>query len=323
MVAQAVGSDTRAGREPSRAAYPDETGFVERDGVRVYWERYGDGSPTILLMPTWSVLHSRHWKAQIAYLARHFRVVTFDGRGNGRSDRPDSAAAYLDTEFARDAVAVLDASRTDRAVAAGLSMGAGYGARLAIDHPDRVLGLVWFGQSIPFDDPSPDAPSDGYDPAFEERRPEDDADEWWRYNVHFWRRDWPAFACWFSGEKIFSEPHSTKQVDDSVGWFMETNPETIIATKRAPFLRPPDDWEPGPPTPGRRLRFLGQIRCPILMVHGTDDRLTSIGHARRLAAGLGARLIEIERGGHSPIARDPVRANLLIRDFVRGLEPVP
>ena len=73
--------------EQSRARYPDETGFIERDGVRVFWERYGDGAPTILLMPTWSIVHSRHWKGQIAYLARHFRVVTYDGRGNGRSDR--------------------------------------------------------------------------------------------------------------------------------------------------------------------------------------------------------------------------------------------
>ena len=77
-----------------------------RDGVRVFWERYGDGSPTILLMPTWSIVHSRHWKLQIPYLARHFRVVTFDGRGNGRSDRPTEIAAYADTEFVADAIAV-------------------------------------------------------------------------------------------------------------------------------------------------------------------------------------------------------------------------
>ena len=44
----------------------------------------------MLLLPTWSIIHSRHWKMQIPYLARHCRVVTFDGRGNGRSDRPPS-----------------------------------------------------------------------------------------------------------------------------------------------------------------------------------------------------------------------------------------
>jgi len=118
-------------RDGTRAMEPAETGYVIRDGVRIAWERYGDGSPTILLMPTWSIIHSRHWKGQIAYLARHFRVVTFDGRGNGRSDRPLDPEAYRGEQFMDDAIAVLDASGTDRAVLAGLSMGSGYALRLA------------------------------------------------------------------------------------------------------------------------------------------------------------------------------------------------
>ena len=58
------------------------------NGVRLFYEVYGTGEPTVLLMPTWSIIHSRQWKLQIPYLARLCRVVTFDGRGNGRSDRP-------------------------------------------------------------------------------------------------------------------------------------------------------------------------------------------------------------------------------------------
>jgi pimeloyl-ACP methyl ester carboxylesterase len=71
--------------------------------------------------------------------------VTFDGRGNGRSDRPTNTAAYADTEFVGDAVAVLDEVGVDRAVIAGLSMGAGYALHMAADHPDRVLGAVFIG----------------------------------------------------------------------------------------------------------------------------------------------------------------------------------
>ena len=93
---------------PARA--PEQSGYVERGGVRVWWEAYGAGEPAILLMPTWSIVHSRHWKAQIHYLARHFRVVTLDGRGNGLSDRPADSAAYADAEIVADAVAVLDAA---------------------------------------------------------------------------------------------------------------------------------------------------------------------------------------------------------------------
>ena len=94
------------------------------DGVNPYWEVYGAGEPTVLLMPTWSIIHSRHWKMQIPYLARHCRVLTFDGPGNGRSDRPDEPDAYREEEFAADALAVMDATATERAVLVSLSRGA-------------------------------------------------------------------------------------------------------------------------------------------------------------------------------------------------------
>jgi hypothetical protein len=65
-----------------RARQPDRDGYVERDGVRVFYEVFGEGERAIVLLPTWSIVHARHWKAQVPYLSRHFRVVTFDGRGN-------------------------------------------------------------------------------------------------------------------------------------------------------------------------------------------------------------------------------------------------
>ena len=75
----------------------------------------------MLLLPTWSIVHSRHWKMQIPYLSHHFRVLTFDGRGNGRSDRPISD--YDEVDIAADALAVMDATGTDRAALVSLSMG--------------------------------------------------------------------------------------------------------------------------------------------------------------------------------------------------------
>src|SRR5213592_3008738 len=124
--------------EQTRARYPDESGFVERDGVRVFYEVYGSGGPTVFLLPTWSIIHSRHWKMQIPYLARHCRVVTFDGRGNGRSDRPPGPDAYREEEFAGDALAVMDATGTDRAVLVSLSRGAERSLHLGAHHPERV-----------------------------------------------------------------------------------------------------------------------------------------------------------------------------------------
>ena len=139
-----------ATREQTRARYPDTEGYVERDGVRVHYEVYGDGDPTVLLLPTWSIIHSRHWKAQIPYLARHFRVLTFDGRGNGRTDRPHTVEAYAEREFAADALAVMDATGTERAVIVGLSAGVLWGMLLAAEHPERVAGAVFIAPAAPF-----------------------------------------------------------------------------------------------------------------------------------------------------------------------------
>jgi pimeloyl-ACP methyl ester carboxylesterase len=97
-----------------RARTPDQEGSVERDGVKIAYEVFGSGETTILLMPAWSIIHSRLWKMQVPYLARHYRVVTFDGRGNGKSDRPADPEAYANEEYVADALAVLDATDTPR-----------------------------------------------------------------------------------------------------------------------------------------------------------------------------------------------------------------
>lgn len=80
-----LGGGPIAGGEQSRARYPDSDGFVERDGMRLFYELYGEGEEeeeeeTVFLLPTWSLVHSRHWKMQIPYLSRHFRVLTMDGK---------------------------------------------------------------------------------------------------------------------------------------------------------------------------------------------------------------------------------------------------
>src|SRR3954467_13693103 len=140
--------------EQTRARYPDESGYVERDGVNLYYEVYGSGEPTVFLLPTWSIIHSRHWKMQIPYLARHCRVVTFDGRGNGLSDRPESG--YGQAEFAADALAVMDATGAERATPVSLSQGAQWALVLAGEHPERVESAVFICPAVPLADPLPE-----------------------------------------------------------------------------------------------------------------------------------------------------------------------
>jgi pimeloyl-ACP methyl ester carboxylesterase len=210
-----------------------------------------------------------------------------------------------------DAVAVLDATATDRAVVVGLSMGGAYALRLAAEHADRVLGAVFIGPAIPLDVGRRD---DGGHPFDEEL---DTAEGWAKYNAHAWRRDWAGFTEFFMGQ-MFSEPHSTKPIEDSVGWAAETDPETMITAETAPYLRVED---------GKAVLFgneaslvlAARVSCPSLVIHGTDDRIIPVAVGRRLAEILGARLVLLDGSGHSPLARDPVKINLLIREFATRL----
>ena len=285
--------------EQTRARYPDVDGYVERDGVRVFYEVYGEGERTVLLLPTWSIIHSRQWKSQIAFLARDHRVVIFDGRGNGQSDRPSQPEAYDEREFAADALAVLDATGTSRAVVVGYSLGTPRGLILAAEHPERVAGAVFIGAQYP----------GGGEPLPERVMPWEDeleTDEGWaKYNRHYWLRDYRGFVEFFFG-KLFREPHSTKEIEDCVGWALETTAETLIA---AHYGAKPDA--------GEARELVRRLRCPVLIVHGTDDRIASHTRARALAEHTGGELVLVEGGGHGPHARDPVFFNLLLRDFAR------
>lgn len=173
-----------------RARQPDAEGFIERDGVSVQWERVGDGEPTIVLLPTWSIVSSQHWKFQVPFLARHHRVVTFDGRGSGRSDRPTGPEHHTVDQRATDAIAVMDATATDRAVLAGLSFGALWRLQVADDHPERVLGLVLIGPAVPL---GVGLPERGVNP-FDE--PLATTEGWAKYNRHHWLRDDRDFVDW-------------------------------------------------------------------------------------------------------------------------------
>jgi pimeloyl-ACP methyl ester carboxylesterase/predicted glycosyltransferase len=285
-------------REQTRACYPDEQGYVERDGVRVFWEVYGSGEPTIMLLPTWSIMHSRHWKAQIPYLARHCRVVTFDGRGNGRSDRPTTVEAYAEREFAADALAVMDATGTHRAVLVGLSAGVLWGVLLAAEHPERVTGAVFIAAAAPF-----------AKHLARTTRPFDEALEsyegWDKYNRHYWLENYRDFLEFFFG-KVFTEPHSTKQIEDCVGWGLETNGEILALTYLGRELHDADEF----------ARLCRQVTCPLLVIHGTDDAVRPFEAGEALADATGGALVALEGSGHCPHARDPVRVNLLLRDFV-------
>jgi pimeloyl-ACP methyl ester carboxylesterase len=286
------------------ARYPDQEGYVERGGVRTLYEIYGNGTPTVLFLPAWAICHSRMWKAQIPYFARHYRVVTFDPRGNGRSDRPLAPAAYADTEYVQDALAILDATQTERAVMVGVSMGGWLAAILAAHHPDRVLAAVMAGSSSPLGQPLPERMVYSFEDHLETE------DGWAKFNRHYWRKDYRGFLEFFYS-KVFPQPHSTKQIEDGVTWGLETTPEVLIATHGSrgfsAHLRE---------HPEEAVAFYRSIRCPVLVVHGDQDKVNSHTRGVAIAEASGTPLVTIVGGGHHNFGRDPVKTNLMLRAFI-------
>jgi pimeloyl-ACP methyl ester carboxylesterase/predicted glycosyltransferase len=287
-----------------RACQPTRDGYVERDGIKIFYEVFGDGEPTVLLLPTWSIIHSRHWKMQIPYLSRHCRVITFDGRGNGRSDRPTTPEAYAETEFMADAIAVMDATQTERAAIVSFSLGAQRGLLLAANHPERVEAAVFVGPTYPGGGhPRPERTVYSWEDEL-------DTDEGWaKYNKHHWLRDYQGFVDFFLST-MFPEPHSTKPIEDGVGWGLETTGGTLALTYLAPHLEPDE-----------ALELARRVRCPVLVVHGDRDGMSDLSRGIALAEHTGGQLVVLEGSGHAPHLRDPVKINLLLRDFVKPAPP--
>jgi pimeloyl-ACP methyl ester carboxylesterase len=287
------------------AREPDQEGYVERDGVRLAWRSYGDveapGDPAVLLLPTWCIVTSDLWKLQVPFLARRTRVITYDPRGNGRSDRPSHSSAYRREELVRDAVDVLDATGTHRAVVVGFSAGNGPALGLACEAPERVAAWVAIGPYIP-----------GLGPFSEERAVAFDqwpvdtglVEGWGRYNRYSWLRDYRGFAEFFFDQMV-PERHSTKLLEDLLGWSAQTDGQTLVTAQVA---RLPDE------------RLLEEqcaaVTCPVVVVHGTEDRVIPYQHGVRLAELTGGSLVTFAGSGHCPQGRDPVSVNRVLDEVV-------
>ncbi|BCB83071.1 alpha/beta hydrolase [Phytohabitans suffuscus] len=295
----------------------DTEGFVEHLGVRIHYEVHGSGGPTILLLPTWTIVHKRLWKLQVPYLARHFRVVTYDGPGNGRSDRPLTPAAYEQPTQVAYALAVLDTTGTDRAVVVGLSRAAGWALELAAEHPSRVHGTIVVGAAVPLAPRDPvraahmslTGPAPRLEPSSVPALGTDPGEHWAKYNREYWLEHYEDFLWFFFGQ-CFSEAHSTKPIEDAVGWGLSTTGAVLVAESAAslPKRETVEGW-------------CARVAAPLLAVHGDDDRVIPLRCGERVAELSGGELVVLEGAGHIPMARDPVRINLLIRAFAERFRP--
>ena len=290
-----------------RAAAPLSSGHVEVDDLQIGYEVFGAGDPTLLLLPTWTILNTRFWKAQIPYLARHFRVVVFDGPGNGRSSHSLDPGSYTVETYVAAALAVLDATGTARALPVSLSAGSAWHLKLMAEHPERCLGGVFIAPSLPVAPGHPER----LDSLARFDEPYTSGEGWEKFNRHYWQDDWRGFLQFFFTQ-CFSEPHSTKQVEDCVGWGLETTPEVLLADADA---RGVDE--------DAVRSWCSRIASPVLVVHGTDDRISPVERGRALAEATAGQLVELEGGGHVPLARDPVKVNLLLAEFTAAVHGRP
>ena len=250
-----------------RALGPDLKGYVESDGVRIHYEVTGDSGPTILLLPTWTIVHKRFWKAQVPYLSRHFRVLAYDGPGNGRSNRPARpgrlpprraggprpGGARRHRHRPRRGRRPLPGRRVgtaagrrarrpgaggDRRSARPLAISDGHSARVAAGNPAEL-------------------------PASRVPLVERDLKHWAKYDPAYWQEHHEDFLWFFFG-MCFPEPHSTKQIEDCVSWGLDTS------TSRC------SPWRPRERAPGRQTieEWCRAIARPVLAVHGSHDLIS-------------------------------------------------
>ncbi len=284
--------------EPAdRALAPNERGYADVGGVRIAYEVFGEGEQTILLLPPWAIIHSRFWKLQVPYLARHFRVVTFDPRGNGLSDRPESAEEYGPRPTAQDAIAVLDAVGAADCVLVCHCAPSSAALLLAVEHPERIRGAFFMTPALPITPALPERAGHSFDAVLPEY------EGWAKTNRHHWETDFRDYLEFFFA-RCFSEPHSSKQFEDSVAWALETTPQTLALTIDCPGLSRAEIDD-----------LMARVSCPVLVTQGDRDELIPSDRGAAFAAATGAELVELVDVGHCPHTRHPVRFNELLHDF--------
>lgn len=112
--------------------------YTDVNGIRMYYEEHGSGSPLLLIMGF--TANATAWEVGIPYLSAAHRVIAFDNRGSGRTDQPEGP--YTMAQLADDAIGLLDVLGVPQAHVFGISMGGMIAQHVWLRHRDRVLSLI-------------------------------------------------------------------------------------------------------------------------------------------------------------------------------------
>ena len=205
------------------------------------------------------------------------------------------------TKYVADALAVMDATDAGQAILVGLSFG-GLSRMRPRRAPSRARQGAVLAGTVASIGPSFPVPEPEAFPGEARTAPRAGTS----IIASYWLADYPDFAEHFV-RNIFSEPHSTKQIEDGIAWANETTGPVLIKTVEARAISPQFDVSEA---------MYRKIRCPLLVIHGDNDQIQPYARGKLVAELTGGELVTIPGGGHDPLGRYPAKCNALIIDFL-------
>jgi len=256
--------------------------------INIYYEIHGKGEPLVLIYGY--IGHSGLWFRQIPILAKKYRVIAFDNRGVGRSDKPN--IPYTMAMMAGDVAGLLDTIGIDAAHIFGISMGGMIAQHFALNYPQRVISLILGCTTcggVHSTQPKPESLAAFSDFERLKKTPEE-----------FVRQLMPF--C-FSQEFINKNPDI---IDKRVAKQLEYPAPPHGATRQAEAILGHDTYE-----------LLPKIKLPTLVIAGGSDRLIPVENSRLLASKIPtAELVIIKGAGHEFFIEDAEEANKKVLSFL-------
>lgn len=274
---------------------PPAIRYVKNGSVNVAYQIVGDGPHELLMIPGWISHLAMEWEEPTwvrfaERLTRFARVIRFDKRGTGLSDRPPGIATL--EERMGDARAVLDAAGSERAHVLGWSEGGALGILLAASHPARVQSLVLYG-TMPCSRKKDDYPWGDEDVEVEEE-------------LRMIEAEW--------GTEAFAKSFAPLSDERYVRWWSAYSRAAASPSAAAALGRANSEIDIRP--------LLEHVRVPTLVLHRADDRIVPIAGARYMADRIpGARFVELEGTDHTIWLGDIERLATEIQHFLTGIRP--
>ncbi len=244
---------------------------VEVNGIEIYYEEHGSGPPLVLIGGLGADTYL--WSSQVPAFSERFRVVVFDNRGSGESDKPDEP--YSIPMFVADTVGLMEALGIERAHVMGASLGGLIAQDLVLTHPEMVDMLVLVCTT-----------SNG---------PRSVRPSLWKLipMLFLLRRSGDPAADTRRAFSIFAHPRwlesNPDEVERYVAWRV-AHPQPRYAFKR----------QRGAIKGYHREDRLGTITAPTLIVHGDSDRVSPAANARILGELIpNAEVVILEDSGHA------------------------